>query len=161
MSKFVDFYSDQEVKDIMESYLGRYPEAFEGFDTSKIGFVMTKKKNARIPMKMHKVSYPENVWMSHVYIVEVFEGPWKKLDQKRKNLTVYKGMCSIPVGAFDEQSKQYGKILKPEISMFMREYAASGGVVNWEENPAAKDPMERTEEEVENEVVRVEAIPEV
>lgn len=157
MAKFVDFYSDHEVKDIAEGYLNRYPDTLSGFDCSKVGFIVTRK-NRGLPLKVHSVKYPMNVWMSQVYIFEVFEGPWRKLDQKRKNLNVFKAMCSIPSGGFDDQSKMYGKILKPEINMFMREYAASGGVVNWEENPAAQDPMDRTEEDVEMEIPVVEAI---
>jgi hypothetical protein len=68
-------------------------------------------------------------------------------------------MCAIPNGGFDEQSKMYGKIRQPDFKMFMQEFAASGGVPNWEENPAAKDPMEQTAEEVAKAIPIVEAIP--
>lgn len=162
MAKFVDFYSDREVQDIMEAFLERFPAMFEGFDTAKIGFVTTKKKGkktAKQAVKLHPVKYPHSVWLSKVYIVEVLESAWKKLDQVKKNLSVFKTMCSIPLGGFDEQSKAYGKVLKPEINMFMKEYAASGGVVNWEENPAAKDPMSQTADDVAKAIPTVEAIP--
>ena len=162
MAKFVDFYSDRSVQDIMEAFLERFPVMFEGFDPSKIGFVTTKKKKGKksgSALKVHKVGYPHNVWLSKAYIVEASEEIWKKLDQKRKNLSVFRVMCSVPLGGFDEQSKSYGKLLKPDINMFLQEYAASGGVVNWEENPAAKDPMQQTADDVAKAIPMGEAIP--
>jgi hypothetical protein len=99
------------------------------------------------------------VWLSKVYIAESTDGVWKKLDQKRKNLSVFRIMCAIPQGGFDEQSKAYGKIKKPDIQMFTMEFAASGGVPNWEENPAAKDPMDQTMAQVVDAIPVVEAIP--
>lgn len=161
MAKFVDFYSDREVQDIMEAFLERFTTMFEGFDAAKIGFVTTKKKGKKSgpALKLHKVAYPHSVWLSKAYIVEAFEAAWKKLDQKKKNLSVFRIMCAIPMGGFDEQSKMYGKVLKPDINMFTREYAASGGVVNWEENPAAKDPMVQTTEDVVAAIPVFEAIP--
>ena len=162
MAKFVDFFSDRETQDIMEAYLERFPTMFEGFDASKIGFVTTKKKGKKASgpaLKLHKVGYPHNVWLAKVYIVEGSDGVWKKLDQKRKNLNVFRIMCAIPQGGFDEQSKAYGKIKKPDIQMFTLEFAASGGVPNWEDNPAAKDPMDQTSDQVVSSIPIVEAIP--
>jgi len=162
MAKFVDFCSDREAQDIIEAYLERFPTMFEGFDPTKIGFVTTKKKGKAASgpaLKLHKVGYPQNVWLSKVYIAESTDGVWKKLDQKRKNLSVFRIMCAIPQGGFDEQSKAYGKIKKPDIQMFTMEFAASGGVPNWEENPAAKDPMDQTMAQVVDAIPVVEAIP--
>ena len=161
MAKFVDFYSDREVQDIMEAFVERFPTMFEGFDASKIGFVTTKKKGKKTgpALKLHKVAYPHNVWLSKAYIVEASEAAWKKASPKNKNLGVWRVMCAIPMGGFDEQSKMYGKILQPDIKMFMREFAATGGVPNWEENPAAKDPMAQTADEMVKAIPVVEAIP--
>ena len=161
MAKFVDFYSDKEIQDIMEAIVERFPQMFEGFDASKIGFVTTRKKTKKSgpALKLHKVGYPQNVWVSKAYIVEAFETVWKAQDQKKKNLAVFRTMCAIPVGGMDEQSKAYGKILQPDIKMFMREYAACGGVPNWEENPAAKDPMDQKQEDVQKAIPTPEAIP--
>lgn len=146
MSKFVDFFSDKQVQDVMEAFLTRFPGMFGGFDTSKIGFVTTKKKKAKEVIKLHRVRYPFSVWFTKVYVAECSEALWQKLDPTKRNLAVFKAMCSIPNDGFDEQSKQYGKLLQPDIKMFMREYAASGGIPNWMENPAARNPLE---EEVE------------
>lgn len=162
MAKMVDFYSDREVQDIMEAFLERFPIMFDGFDTAKIGFVTKKDKKGKAKgpaLKLTKVGFPYDVWMNKTYIVVASEGAWKKLDLKRKNLSVFKTMCAIPVGGFDEQSKAYGKIRQPDFKMFMQEFAASGGVPNWEENPAAKDPMDQTAEEMEKSLPIIEAIP--
>jgi hypothetical protein len=160
MAKFIDWVSGMEVKDVMEAYIEKFPTMFEGFDTSKIGFVTTRKKSGNFTMKLHTVKYPQDVWLSKVYIVEILEKRWKKLDQKAKNRHVFKGMCAIPQGAFDEQSKAYGKLLKPDIKMFMREYAAVGGVPNWEENPSALDPMDQSMEDIKAAIPVIEALPE-
>ena len=160
MPKFTDYESETEVRDIMERFLERFPGMFEGFDTSKIGFVMTAKKKSKVPIKIHCVRYPIDVFCSsRVYVAEVFKQLWKTMDTKRKNMSVFRAMCEIPEGGFDESSKHYGKRLLPEIRMFMKEFAACGEVPNWMENPGAADPMERTSEEVAADVPVVDALP--
>lgn len=161
MSRFMDYYSDGEVKDIMEKFIERFPGMFEGFDVKHIGFVATKKKKSFKPIKLRTVSYPLEVFVCKPYIVETFDAQWVKLDQKKKNLAVFHIMCAIPDGGFDPNSKHYGKKVKPEIEMYLREYAAAGGIPNWLENPAAVDPMERTEDEMAKDLPGgLEAIPE-
>lgn len=159
MAKFVDFESGREVQDIMEKFVEKFPQIFEGFDASRIGFVMTKKKKSKIPVKLSKVGYPMDVFTNKTYVVEAFQSVWKDIDQKKRNLAVFHAMCAIPDGAFDEQSKNYGKKLQPEIKMYMREYAASGGVPNWMENPSAIDPLDRTLDEIKDDIPDVDAIP--
>jgi hypothetical protein len=158
MSKFVDFVPDSEVRAIMEAILTRFREIFEGFDLAKVGFVKTKKKGNQ-PIKVHRVPYPYNVWISAVYIFEIFSGCWNSMDQPSRNKVVFKYMCSIPPGGFDDQSNSFGKILKPEIKMFLREFAASGGVPNWEENPNVADPMTLTVSSIKASMPRVDALP--
>ena len=159
MPKFDDFTVCHEVKDVVERYLVRFSEMFEGFDADRIGFLLTLKKKSKVPIKVHAVSYPMNVWVEHAYVFETFETWWKIMNQKQRNLAVFKAMCSIPDGGFDEKSKHYAKVLKPEIQMFMREFAASGGIPNWMENPAALDPMEREAEDMAKDFQVSDAIP--
>ena len=162
MPKFADWSSDKEVQDIMEKYLDRFPGMFEGFDPSKIGFVITLKKKSKEPIRLHCVPYPLDVFCSSkVYVVEVFKALWKQMDVKRKNLAVFRTMCSIPDGGFDEASRHYGKKLQPDIRMYMKEFAACGGVPNWMDNPAAADPMERTSEQIAKDVPVLSAESEV
>jgi hypothetical protein len=148
MPRYIDYHSDGEIKDIMERILERFPAMFEGFDSNKMAFIVTKKKKAKQPIKIKSISYPAEIFVGKPYIVESFDAAWKKLDQKKKNLAVFRTMCAVPDGGFDANSKYYSKIVKPEIVMYMREYAAAGGVPNWMENPAASDPMERTADEM-------------
>ena len=157
--RFSDYHSDGEIKDIMERFIKRFPGMFEGFNVDKMFFITTKKKKSRKPVKLRSLSYPVEVFAGRPYIVEAFETVWKSLDQKKKNLAVFHIMCSIPDGGFSEDSKNYGKKLKPEIEMYLREFAAAGGVPNWMENPDASDPMERTEKDVSKSIPAVEAIP--
>ena len=81
------------------------------------------------------------------------------MDSKRRNLAVFHIMCAFPEGAFDEESANYGKLKQPDIKMFMTEYAACGGVPNWMENPAAKDPMERDADDIANDAPVAEKEP--
>jgi hypothetical protein len=160
MARFTDFYSDGEVKDIMERLVERFPDMFEGFDTDNIAFLTTKKKRSAKPMRLISVAYPMEALINKPYIVEIFESRWKPLNPKQKNLAVFHIMCAIPEGGFNATAKHYGKKVKPEISMYMREFAASGGVPNWMENPAAIDPMENTTEAMDEVIPSIEALPE-
>ena len=158
--RYTDYCSDGQVKNIMEQFLERFPEMFEGFDVDSICFITTKKKKSHKPVKLRTVSYPVEAFLGKPYIVEMFDKKWATLDPKKKNLAVFHVMCSIPQRGFDPSSKTYAKKIKPEIEMFLREFAASGGVPNWMENPLAKDPMERTGEDIAKDSPVVEAIPE-
>jgi hypothetical protein len=158
--RYTDYCSDGWVKEIMERFLEHFPEMFEGFDVESICFITTKKKKSHKAIKLRSITYPVEAFLGKPYIVETFDMKWNTLDQKKKNLAVFHIMCAIPQGGFDAASKQYAKRIKPEIEMYLREFAASGGVPNWMENPLAKDPMERTKEDISKDSPIVEAIPE-
>jgi hypothetical protein len=159
MARFTEYYSDGEVKDIMERVIERFPDMFEGFDVDSISFITTRKKKSYKAIRLVPISYPMEAIINKPYIVETYESRWKVMTPKQKNLAVFHVMCSIPEGGFNPTSKVYGKKVKPEISMYMREFAASGGVPNWMDNPAAKDPLENTQEEMENVVPSIEPLP--
>jgi hypothetical protein len=163
MPKFIDYYSDPEVKDIMQAFCDRFPGMFDTFDVDGFNVVFTKKKKSTFPVKLHSVGYPSHVFTNgKPYILEVFESFWKDMTQRQKNTSVFHIMCAVPEGGFDEQSKMYAKKLKPEVCMFMLEFAATGGVPNWFENPDAKDPMEREAQEIADDVPSIldpEALP--
>jgi hypothetical protein len=159
MAKNSDWGSGKEVQDIMEKFVDRFPEMFEGFNVGMIHFINTQKKKSNVPVKVHTVGHPQEVFVGRPYIVEAFDLWWKEMDQKKKNQAVFGAMTLFPAGAFDDTSKYYGKRLKPEIQMTMREFAAFGGVPNWFENPAAADPMERDEASIAKDVPTPEAIP--
>jgi hypothetical protein len=160
MAKFGDWSAAQDVKDIVERFVAHFPGAFEGFDAEGIFFILTKKKKSKVPIKVKAIGYPGYVVAGKPYIVECFDSVWTDMDTRQKNISCWDAMSHIPEGGFDEQSKQYGKLVLPEIKMHMRTFAACGGVPNWFENPAAKDPMQRTEREIYEGVPSVGAIPE-
>jgi hypothetical protein len=150
MPRFTDYYSDPEVKLIMEKFINKYPSIFEGFNVDQMNVVYTKGKKAKKPIRVIPVRYPYDVYVNKPYIVEVFETWWAKLSQVQKNLAVFHVMCAIPKGGFDEQSSHYAKKAKPDIEMYLTEFVASGGIPNWLENPSASDPMELEDEEMED-----------
>lgn len=153
MPKFIDFYSDPEVKEIMDAFIDKFPSMFDGFDVSKINVVFTKKKKSPFPVKLHSVGYPAHVFSNgNPYILEVFESWWKDMNQRQKNTSVFHAMCAIPEGGFDDQSKMYAKKLKPEVCCYMLEFAATGGVPNWFDNPLAKDPLEREADDIADDI---------
>jgi hypothetical protein len=163
MARFTDYRSDSEVSDIMEGFVDKFPEVFDGFDVDGIRFIVTqKKKNPKEPVKLRAMTYPNEVFVGKPYIVEVFEDSWNKLNGKKKNLMVFRTMCAIPPNGFDPESKYYAKKVKPQIVMYDLEFAAAGGVPNWMENDLAVDPMETTKEEMAEhapKVVEVEGDP--
>jgi len=149
MPKFIDYYSDPEPKEIMEAYCDRFDAMFEGFDVDGFNVVFTKKKKSQFPVKLHSVNFPNHVFSNgKPYILEVFDEWWKDMNQRQKNTAIFHIMCAIPDGGFDEQSKMYAKKLKPEVCCYMLEFAATGGVPNWFDNPSAKDPLEREAAEI-------------
>jgi hypothetical protein len=150
MSKFNDYTVSPEVTDIMEKILERFPTVFPGFDVNKIGSIHAHDKESKKPIKLTAVKFPYDVYCEKTYICSVSDGTWKDLTQKQKNLAVFHIMCSIPEGGFDSESNKYGRVLRPDIQVFSEEFAVSGGVPNWMENPDATDPMEANSEDVEN-----------
>jgi hypothetical protein len=160
MAKFSDWSTAQDAKDITERFVERFPDVFEGFDADGIFFIQTQTKTSKVPVKVKALGYPAYIVAGKPYVVEVFEKWWKEMDDRQKNIAVFDAMSFIPDGGFDEQSKHYGKVTQPEIKMHMSTFAATGGVPNWFENPAAKDPMARTAQEMSEDVPVVDAITE-
>lgn len=148
---FTDWAMCPEIKDIMEKFCKKFPYIFGDFDVDGFNVILTKGKKAKFPCKLHSVKYPFHAFSNgRPYIFEVFDSSWSSMDKRQKNTAVFHIMCGIPDGAFDEQSKMYGRTIKPSINMHLLEFAATGGVPNWFENSYAKDPMENGAEEVEN-----------
>lgn len=158
MPKNSDWSTAQEARDISERFVDRFPDVFEGFNPDDIFFIQTQKKKSKQPVKMRALGYPGYVVAGKPYVMEVYDVWWKDMDQRQRNIAVFDAMSAIPDGGFDEQSKHYGKLLQPEIKMHMSTFAACGGVPNWFENPAAMDPMDRTQEELSDDVPVVDAI---
>jgi hypothetical protein len=148
MPKFTDYYSDPEVKAIMEKFIDHFSGMFDGFNVDGIHVLFTKKKRGRKPIRLVPSRYPQDVFIGKPYIVEVFESWWNRMNPKQKNLAVFHVMCAIPEGGFDEQSSHYAKKVRPDVEMYLREFCAAGGVPNWLENDAALDPMELKPEDV-------------
>ena len=144
MPRFEDYRSDPEVRDIVESFVKKFPRVFEGFTIEDIGFVVTQKKKlkGKHPIKVRTVPYPHFVFSGKTYIFETYETKWQEYNKKQKNLAVFHAMCGIPVGGFDPASKAYGKLVKPDFELYRFELAAAGGVADWFEDDSARDPME-------------------
>jgi len=151
MPKFDDYQAPfEEVKHIVETFVEKFPSVFSGFRVNDVGFVLTKRKKprGRHPIKVRSVSYPYFVFSGLTYIFEVLETKWEDLDRKRRNLAVFHAMCSVPVDGFDVDSKDYGKIVKPDFLLYRAEYAAAGGVADWFEDDRARDPMDAERDDV-------------
>lgn len=150
MPRFEDYRSDPEVRDTVEKYVKKFPRVFDGFKVDDIFYIVTQTKKIRgkYPIKVKPVPYPHYVSSGKTYVFETFETKWTGMTQKQKNLSVFHAMCSIPIGGFDTSSTKYGKMLKPDFTLYRSEYAASGGVADWHEDDSARDPMEIDASEV-------------
>jgi len=148
MPKSTDQETMPEVRDIMEAFIERFPGVFEGFEVNQIEFWLVRNKKSKVPMKLVAVGFPCYLSMKP-YVVLGYDGLWKEMSAKQRNLAVFHIMCAFPDGAFDEQSNYFGKKATPTIQMFMNEFAVCGGIPNWMESPdAARDPMKVGEEEL-------------
>jgi hypothetical protein len=110
MAKFIDFCSDRDVQEIMEAIQKRCPARFGSFDTSRIGYVTTKNKNAKEAIKLHRMTYPHTTWLSKAFIVEKYEPAWQRLDARERNRSVCRMMREMPMGDLDDSSKACGRI---------------------------------------------------
>jgi hypothetical protein len=142
MAKFTAYCADTESKDIMIRLIDKYPTLFGHIVPDQIGFVMNLKKKSSYPIKVRNVSYPNSIWNDNVYIVEVFQDCWATLEPKQRNLAVAQAMCNIHTDGFSETSKNYGKIIKPNISTFLEVFSMAGGIPNWLENASVSDPLQ-------------------
>jgi len=161
-AKISDYVVSPEVTDIMERIIKSCPTVFSGFDIEAIGSVHTKNKKVKgnkPPIVMKPVKYPFDVWMDKTYICEVADDTWQSMTDKQKNLSVFHVMCSVPDGAFDEQSKNYGGKRRPDYVMYAEEFAVTGGVPNWMENPDARDVFDaRAKDDLERVAVTLDGI---
>jgi len=148
MAKFVDYEITPEIEDIMEKIISTYPKVFEGFDVNLIQSFHTIGKKSRKPLKLIPVKYPQNIFIDKVYLIEVFKELWADMSDKQKGLAVFHIMSAIPSaeGAFDKESQNYGKKKRYDIEMYAEEFAVSGGVPNWMENPDASDVFDHSDD---------------
>ena len=146
MPRLTDWEAMPEFTDIMEKFIDRFPKVFEGFDVSQVEVWLTKNRKSKVPCSLKAVGFPCYLSMKP-YVVEVHQEWWREMDAKRRNLAVFHIMCFFPDGAFDEQAKEYGKKKMPDIKMFLTEFAAAGGIPNWLENSAARDPLKDVRED--------------
>ena len=145
MPKVTDYNVSSEVTDIMEKFVNRFQKVFGHFNLAKIGCMHThKKENEKRPLTLKAVGYPYDVYLPKTYLVEVAQKTWAEMEDRQKHLAVFHIMCAIPEGGFDEQSKSYAKKRRPDYEIFAEEFAVTGGIPNWMENDAAKDPLLKT-----------------
>lgn len=163
MPKVIDYEVRQDVTDIMEKMVEAFPQVFREFDTNQIFCVHTKGKSKdKKPIALKPVRYPYDVLIDRVYIAEVAGESWNEMDPKRRNLSVFHIMCSIPEGAFDPESKNYGKVKKPDYELYAEEFAVSGGIPDWMNNEDAKDPIGKKEDDgIERNPVTVQGVANV
>ena len=151
MPRKTDCLITTEIANTIEAILAAFPTMpmFEGFDLTQVRTIITQGKKAKDPLKVAKVyrnSYPRYIFDSYLYIIEVMEANWNEMNQKQKNLAIFNALCAIPQNAFVEQSENYAKLRRPDYSVFYEAYCAAGGVLDWIEDPKARDPLEVAKE---------------
>jgi hypothetical protein len=143
MARVVDCGYNKDVKLIIEKMLDKFSKVFEGFDLDKVGIIETKGKKVtqKTPIKVKPIGYPAYMFTSDkIYTMEVNQAHWFQLDDKRKRLSVFRAMLAIPTGGFEEDSKFYGKLKKPDYQVYKEEFAVTEGVLDWMEDDRARDP---------------------
>lgn len=133
---------ETDAKEIMVKLIAKYPTIFGHVEVDRIGFIRNLKKKSDLPTKLVAVKHPHDIWNDNTYILEIFGDCWGTLEQKQKNLAIAQVLCSIHSEGFSENSKNYGKTIKPNIVSYLEVFSLSGGIPNWLENPSALDPLE-------------------
>lgn len=141
MAKFTAYTAETDAKEIAAKLIEAYPKLFGHIEVEKIGWIRNLKKTSKIPIKLYVVKYPHSIWNDNVYILEVFGDCWSCLESNQKNLAVAQAMFAIPPEGFYESSKQYQKLVKPNITTYLEVFAMAGGVPNFLENANAADPL--------------------
>lgn len=145
MAKFTDFVCTKDVNDMMERLVETYPNDFPGFDVDAIQGVYTRGKKpskASKACKLHAIRYPQNVLIDEkVYFVELNDEVWKTYSETKKQRAIYHIMCQIPEGAFDDQNDNYGKKVKPDSAVFIREHQRNNGCLTWENDDSHIPPL--------------------
>ena len=93
MSRITDYLVSNEITNIIESLIEKFPELFEGFDPTKVKTIISQRKGTK-PLKLMKVRYPLYVFTDALYVVEAFSSLWAEMDNKKRNLAVFHIMCS-------------------------------------------------------------------
>lgn len=144
MAKETGYHIDREVEDIIDELLLKYPKVFSFFDVNKIQSVILDNKKSKKPIKIVPIKFPYDISSTKTYYFIVYDECWKDMNQTQKNIAVFKAMISIPDGGFNEEDKNYAKIRKPDYELYAEEFAVTGGVPNWMENPDVRDPLADT-----------------
>jgi hypothetical protein len=143
----MDWTNEVDAKEIAGRLVERYEQLFRNIQLDKMAFIRNLSKKSDTPIKIYGVKYPNSIWNDHVYIMEIFDDCWGTLEQKQRNLAVAQALCSIHTDGFSESSKNYGKIVKPDIVSFMEVYVMSGGIPNYLNNPSVIDPLAGQDED--------------
>jgi hypothetical protein len=156
-----DYSVSPEVTDIMEKVVKTFPSVFPGFDINKIISVHTKNKKSKsnkCPINLKPVRYPYDILIDKTYICEVMDDTWNDMTDKQRNLAVFHTMCAIPEGAFDEASKSYAKKKAPDYHIYAEEFAVTGGVPNWMENPDTRDVFDAKNDNIKRAAVTADSV---
>lgn len=134
-----------EITDIMEQMADAFPALFNSFDPQAIHTVFWEDKKCtagaikvRSTQPIYRIRYPDVA-----YTIEGFDDAWKEMTMKQKNLSVFRAMLHFHADGFDEESKNFGKVRKPDRSFFSEEQVLIGAIVDWETNADnANDPLQ-------------------
>lgn len=148
MAKFTDFESVPEALDIIEKLVAKLPNVFSGFKLDQIAVIGTKNKKSKNTVKPVPVKYPHSVYLDYTYIFEVFLESWNSKSREEKCKIIFRAMCMIPFEGFDFDSKNYGKICKPQIQLYINEVALYKGIPGWPGSDVSRNPEEIDEADI-------------
>ena len=145
MPKFQDYSTDLEAQSIATAIQEKFGEMFEGHDLSRVAFYRVRK-DSKVPTKVVKTGFPfDAVGGTYVYYVLVFENMWERYSDEQRKMAILEALLHIPHDGFDEESNNYAKLRKRDVSEYSETLAAAGGVYNWkEEGVRVGDILEET-----------------
>lgn len=151
MPRNTDWEYAEPIRDRFERVLDTFGDIFEDVRLDKVSFLwLTGKRKVKRVVQVKAAKFPDYTEHGFVYFVLVHRDRWEALASHQQNLAVFRALCALPDGGFDETSKFYGKVQKPDYEVYWLEFCASGGVLNWMEGDGsgASDPLAMVEDDL-------------
>ena len=144
-----EWKEDSESMSIAMDVLVKYSEIFSGIDLDKIKFIRILGRKKGKDIKVTSVGFPVNIDNPYLYYFEVDDEKWKRMDEAKRNLTVFSGLFEIAPGGMDPESVNYGKKRPMDVKDYAAVIAAAGGRYDWKEEGAVgiHDILEKKDEE--------------
>ena len=117
-----------DLKDVVDKLKEAFPEKLSHIQSDRILYLCFSKRSSETKGRIGPIRSKYSVFFKkHEYLLEIHKESWLAYDIPRRLYVVLHELCHIPEGGFDDQSKEYKKVIKHDIQDF-RELVRTYGV---------------------------------